>query len=188
MKRKERKIKVLNATADRLEDPYEWYDWTEREGCNCGHIAKSCGLDVGKVFRGEQISWSSICQIRCGVTGKPFTEVFKALYDNGFEKKDIWAIEYCGNEDVLDRMDLSVVKGVALRSDREFVIRYFREWADMLSEELEIQNAIKESKTLPVKLKTGESTFVMSDRTFYKVTNESQATMHVQKAPKNIFE
>lgn len=155
MKRIERKIKILNATADRLLRDSSNYNWYKRCRCNCGQIVKSCGMskqDLDMKFTHAEWasfgSWETIQLQTCKITGKSFKENFEILCNNGFMQKDINRIEMCGYKKLLTRMGVSrnKVNEDKYFTNPVFVAFYFYAWAQMLWEKQQIKNAIKESK------------------------------------------
>jgi hypothetical protein len=135
-------ISALRETASRLEQGAH-YAWGNHGSCNCGNllqvVSNQTGRDILRKAHTGIGEWTELAEDYCGITLLPADQLVGELMAAGLSSSDIHNIEYLEDRDVLDRLPGGF--RWLQRNSREDVILYFRAYADLLEERLEIHHA-----------------------------------------------
>lgn len=137
-------IDALRETAQRLRNGAH-YAWGNHGVCNCGNL-----LQVLTDCSGKEIlsyahtgigEWTELANEYCGVSQVPVDQLISKLMEAGLNNKDIHNLEYLDNKEVLAKLPggFRWLK----RNKREDVIVYFETYADLLEEQLAVQQVEK---------------------------------------------
>jgi alpha-amylase/alpha-mannosidase (GH57 family) len=142
------KIDALKKTLHVLENDLVRYSWSGSESCNCGvlaqcvtnrtentlnHLVSAPRVGFSTDNLGPWAKWANHCQI----TGIPFNDVMKTLADCGFTWNEIKHLENLSDKSIVDFP-------VHVRSNKEFVIRYFKAWIQKLENEQVVETKVVE--------------------------------------------
>ena len=132
-------IEALRETASRLENGAH-YAWGNHGSCNCGNLLQVVSNQTGReILRKAHTGigeWTELAEDYCGITLLPADQLVGELMAAGLNSGDIHNIEYLEDRDVLERLPGGF--RWLQRNCREDVILYFRTYADLLEERLEI--------------------------------------------------
>jgi hypothetical protein len=132
-------IASLRETAHRLENGAH-YAWGNHGSCNCGNLLQVVSNQSGKeILRQAHTGigeWTELAEEYCGITLLPADQLVGELMSTGLTPSDIHNIEYLEDREVLERLPGGF--RWLHRNQREDVILYFRAFADLLEEKLEI--------------------------------------------------
>jgi hypothetical protein len=132
-------IASLRETAHRLENGAH-YAWGNHGSCNCGNLLQVVSNQSGKeILRQAHTGigeWTELAEEYCGITLLPADQLVGELMSTGLTPSDIHNIEYLEDREVLERLPGGF--RWLRRNQREDVILYFRAFADLLEEKLEI--------------------------------------------------
>jgi hypothetical protein len=135
-------IQSLRETANRLENGAP-YAWGNHGSCNCGNLLQVVSNQSGReILRQAHTGigeWTELAEDYCGVTLLPADQLVAQLMSAGLTPSDIHHLEYLDDRDVLKRLPGGF--RWLHRNQREDVILYFRAYADLLAERLEIFQA-----------------------------------------------
>ncbi len=104
-----RLIAALRAAADEVENNPLAYEWTDRDRCNCGIVARHL-LEVEahtmqRLMSGITGTWSAVHE-KCRSSGLPIPEVIHKLTSAGFQEREFRELERSGNAYVLDALEV----------------------------------------------------------------------------------
>jgi hypothetical protein len=116
----------LERLAHDLETGAVDYDWTYRERCNCGLLARSItGLTEGALEKalplpptraereaGANADWRAMASKHCEMTGRPMHEIFAKLYDAGMRFEDYAQFERLTNPEVMAEVSKRFTRNV----------------------------------------------------------------------------
>lgn len=130
-------VEALRVTAARLEGGATEYRWTHMGACNCGQLAQT----ITKIPRAEihrralerAGDWGEQAVEHCPTSGLPIDHVLDAMLEVGLELGDVTHLERLSDRRVLRRLPIGE-RNLSFR-ERGDVVRYMREWADLLDEE-----------------------------------------------------
>lgn len=137
-------ITALRTTASALENETFDYKWDSGPRCNCGSLfctltGKSSAelLEVTpKAFSGNRRNWKVLVGQHCPITGMPTQELFAELFGYGLSQKDIIDLENLSNPQILAAMPKRRFWQFGPRyNNKKDVILYMRAWANILTEE-----------------------------------------------------
>ena len=144
-------ITALRQTVDALDAETFAYNWNFPNQCNCG--ALFCAL-TGKTpaeldplipDNGKEQDWTEKVGLFCPISALPTNELFLELYSYGLTAADMVNLEYLSDPRVLAKMTLPVEKKwfkkpkkIQIYDNQKYVAQYMRIWADILSEEKEV--------------------------------------------------
>ncbi len=135
-------IEALRETATRLENGAH-YAWGNHGSCNCGNLLQVVSNQTGReILRKAHTGigeWTELAEDYCGITLLPADQLVGELMAAGLSSSDIHNIEYLEDRDVLERLPGGF--RWLQRNRREDVILYFRAYADLLQERLDIYRA-----------------------------------------------
>lgn len=107
---KTRLITALRTAAKALEEGTFSYNWEKPESCNCGVLASTLmhksSSELAKMIpkSGRQVlSWESLVQQHCPVTGISEVEVLRVLQEAGMTARDIVHLEHLSDPVVCRR-------------------------------------------------------------------------------------
>ena len=135
-------IASLRETALRLENGAH-YAWGNHGSCNCGNllqvVSNQSGRDILRQAHTGIGEWTELAEEYCGITLLPADQLVGQLMFTGLTPSDIHNIEYLEDREVLERLPggFRWLK----RNQREDVILYFRAFADLLEEKLQVMEA-----------------------------------------------
>ena len=130
-------IDYLRTTSKRLEDGAE-YSWGNLGSCNCGHLIQTITEknphEIHKIALHPTGEWTELANDYCPNTGLELNSLIESLLDTGLERDDIKYLEHLEDKKILSRLpeDFRHLN----RNQREHVVLYLKEWANMLEEEL----------------------------------------------------
>ena len=129
-------ISALRKTADRVEAGAR-YEWGHMAHCNCGHLAQTVteqsGAQISHAVKHTLDEWTEHANDVCAVTGHPVEDLLDALMEYGFSRQDVQHLEWLSDKRVLRRLGENIYLE---RNQRDDLITYLREMADMLEDEL----------------------------------------------------
>jgi hypothetical protein len=135
-------IRSLRETSDRLENGAH-YAWGNHGSCNCGNLLQVVSNQTGKeILRQAHTGigeWTELAEEYCGITLLPADQLVGQLTATGLTPSDIHHIEYLDDREVLERLPGGF--RWLQRNQREDVVLYFRAFADLLEEKLDILQA-----------------------------------------------
>jgi hypothetical protein len=135
-------IGSLRETASRLENGAH-YAWGNHGSCNCGNLLQVVSNQTGReILRKAHTGigeWTELAEDYCGITLLPADQLVAELMAAGLTSSDIHNIEYLEDREVLERLPGGF--RWLRRNQREDVILYFRAYADLLEERLDILRA-----------------------------------------------
>jgi hypothetical protein len=150
-------IASLRETARRLEEGAH-YAWGNHGSCNCGNLLQVVSNQTGReILRQAHTGigeWTELAEEYCGITLLPADQLVGQLMSTGLTPSDIHNIEYLEDREVLERLPggFRWLK----RNQREDVVLYFRAFADLLEEKLQVTQAqdallraVKEVSSMP---------------------------------------
>ena len=125
-------ISALRRTAQRLATDVS-YQWGHMGMCNCGHLAQSItGLASAEIHSSALVregDWEQQANDYCPTSGNLIDVVLAAMFDLGLTRTDVRNLEKLADLEVLRRA------GRHLRfNNRDDVVLYMRNWADLLEE------------------------------------------------------
>ena len=136
-------VRVLRQTADRLRSGSS-YRWSNFGMCNCGHLAQTVTRrspqEIHEAAMVRPGDWGEQARDYCGTTGLEMDHIIEQLLAIGLTQQDLHDLERLGNTDVLRRMDPAWQK--VRHHSREYVVRYFDAWADLLEDSLPAPSAM----------------------------------------------
>lgn len=135
-------IRALRETASRLENGAH-YAWGNHGSCNCGNLLQVVSNQTGReILRKAHTGigeWTELAEDYCGITLLPADQLVAELMAAGLSSSDIHNIEYLEDRDVLEKLPGGF--RWLQRNRREDVILYFRTYADLLEDRLDIFRA-----------------------------------------------
>lgn len=130
-------IQALRETADRIAGG-ERYQWSHMGSCNCGHLAQSLTqfthAEIHASALGRSGDWSEQVIDYCPTSGYTIDSIIDAMLAVGMNTDDIRHLEKLSDQNVLRRFPVG--ERHLRHNFRDDVVKYIREWAQMLSEEL----------------------------------------------------
>jgi len=131
-------ITALRDTAKKLQDGAR-YEWGHMGRCNCGHLVQTItelsDREIVAKIDHQLNEWTEHANDYCTHTGGSIDEFFEVMKANGFNHEDMVKLEYLSDKEVLSRLDCD---SMYLRhNDRNDVVLYMEEMANMLEEELQ---------------------------------------------------
>ena len=131
-------IEAIHSTIDRIASGAS-YQWGHMGACNCGHLAQSLTdrsrAEIHAAALRRAGDWGQQSIDYCPTSGLPFDDIISIMLDAGLELSDIDNLERLNDQRVLARIPIE--DRWLQRNNREHALRYMREWASMLEEELE---------------------------------------------------
>ena len=130
-------ILALRSTAARLERGAP-FQWTHQGACICGNLAQTVTrlsrAEIHRLAIQSAGDWGQHAVDYCPTSGYPIDHVLESLLELGLEQNDIFHLERLDDRRVLRRLpaeDRNLDK-----RDRGHAVRYMREFAALLEEEL----------------------------------------------------
>lgn len=176
------KLESLRTVSSALKAGH-FYSWKKQSSCNCGVVAQAASGTCMEQLALELIgparkvracdpigscTWTAMLGIGCTVTGQPIYKVFQALFDAGFTRTELNALEYLSDETIRARAHISTAHVVTKRSAiqrygflwlkkrevvneekahfyavKENLIRYLDAWADMIEEAKPVEDELE---------------------------------------------
>jgi hypothetical protein len=130
-------IHVLRKTAATLEVSAH-YQWGHMGSCNCGFLAQ----EITKLTRAEihrralmrHGDWTEQLNDYCPINGLPFDDIIAELIEFGFDSDDLQHLEKLSDPTIL--RSLPPGEQILMHNHKKDVIRYLRQWANLLEDEL----------------------------------------------------
>lgn len=130
-------ISALKQTAENLANGKR-YEWGHMGRCNAGHLVQTVtsmsDREIVKSIDFQLNEWSELAKDYCDADGHKVDDLFLTLKEIGFGHDDVVKLEYLSDSNVLSRLPQE--KRKLKRNNREDVVTYMNEMADMLEEEL----------------------------------------------------
>lgn len=135
-------IHALGETADRIESG-ERYRWSHMGSCNCGHLAQSLTpyshAEIHAQAMRRSGDWSEQVIDYCPTSGYRIDSIIESMLAVGMTTDDIRHLEKLSDQKVLRRFPIG--ERHLRHNYRDDVVKYIREWAAMLDEELAAKSA-----------------------------------------------
>ncbi len=142
-----KKSEALRKAAEQIKNNKSEFDWYTTEKCNCGILAQvvldvSAGKLKDTIGQANLSCWSSMSHrvtaleyySICPTTGLGMVEVFKALYDLGFTRAELEALEMLTDLEYIDNID-AVIDSRNYYTRAHNVIKYMNNWAGKLEDQ-----------------------------------------------------
>ena len=130
-------IHALRSTANRIASG-ERYQWSHMGSCNCGHLAQTLTPYNHHEIHASALrrsgDWSEQVIDYCPTSGYTIDLIIETMLSIGMTTDDIQHLERLSDRNVLRRLPLA--ERHLRHNRREDVVRYMREWAALLEEEL----------------------------------------------------
>jgi hypothetical protein len=130
-------IEYLKLTSERLESGAS-YSWGNLGKCNCGHliqtITKKNPDEIHRIALNETGEWTELANDYCENSGLEMNSLIESLLNAGLSRDDIKHLEHLDDKKILSRIDHE--EKFLNRNQKEHVILYLNEWANLLEEEL----------------------------------------------------
>ena len=131
-------ITALRETAQRLSGGAK-YEWGHMGRCNCGHlvqtITQKSDYEIVKTIDFQLDEWSEYANDYCPGTGQKVEDLFTALQNVGFSRRDVIHLENLSDKRVLRRLSNGSPRYLR-RNNIEHVTLYMHTMANLLEEEL----------------------------------------------------
>ena len=129
-------IDGLLTAADWIETGKVDYAWGCSESCNCGVLAQVItGLPADEIYTTES-TWSKEAIRVCDLTGLPLNEIVKTLIKAGMTKTDFINLEFLVDDGKVPDEWWYDDPRSAYYAQKENVVKYMRDWAARLQENL----------------------------------------------------
>jgi hypothetical protein len=135
-------IDALRKTAEKLKNGAK-YQWGHMGQCNCGNLAQeitSMSEDEIHIhaLNTREGDWSEQTAEYCGISKLPMDIMITRMLEAGFTIQDLQNLEKLSDRNVLNRLPKE--KRYLSHNSRADVITYMLAWADLLEEQLFLQN------------------------------------------------
>lgn len=136
-----RLIRAMRTTADKLASGQS-YQWGHMGRCNCGNLAQELTeLSAAEIhahaLQARMGDWADQTSEFCSTSNLPMDVLIGSLLDAGLTRSDLKRLERLSDPQVLKRLP-SEHRYLA-HNQREDVIMYLRAWADLLEEQLQLE-------------------------------------------------
>lgn len=130
-------IDALRKAATKIETGNN-YQWGHMGSCNCGHLAQEITnlskAEIHQYALRRYGDWTEQSQDYCDNSGMTFDLIISEMLKIGMEIEDIRHLEKLSDKDVLYRFKLED-RNLKQNVKRD-VVKYMREWANLLEEQL----------------------------------------------------
>ncbi|MFW5759387.1 MAG: hypothetical protein ACOCXH_00235 [Cyclobacteriaceae bacterium] len=130
-------IDALRKAATKIEKGNN-YQWGHMGSCNCGHLAQEITnlskAEIHQYALRRYGDWTEQSQDYCDNSGMTFDLIISEMLKTGMEIEDIRHLEKLSDQQVLRRFPL--VERNLKHNDKRDVVKYMREWANLMEEQL----------------------------------------------------
>lgn len=130
-------IEYLKTTSERLKNGAA-YSWGNLGKCNCGHLIQTITEknpdEIHRIALHPTGEWTELANDYCPNSGLEMNSLIESLLQAGLDRDDIKYLEHLDDPKILKR--LSKENHFLNRNQKEHVILYLNEWANLLEEEL----------------------------------------------------